>query len=335
MSKKVTLKHIANDTGLSISTVSRALTQSGMISLPNVRKVFDSAQKLNYPIRHSIAPVDFSDNIYIAIITNFHPGEFFASFFHGFAKASEKSNIRFGLFYAESKYEKCLSFIESIKKTNFDGAVLFLPGLSKANYQDVIRRVQDFPMISAAPLATPVMDTVAFDNYSGGHLVAKHFHQRGYKKIGVIQGPSTEVETHLRKNGLIDYCDQHGLQIVWNFKTDYDISSGKLAYKNFSALSNKPDAIFAGNDALALGFIHSAQRDNLRIPEDVAIAGFDDIPLCNYQNPTLTSIHTPYEKLGKNIIDLLVEQLSMGDKNMHHSGSTKLVPVSLIERESS
>jgi DNA-binding LacI/PurR family transcriptional regulator len=335
MSKKVTLKHIAADTGLSISTVSRALSQSGMISLPNVRKVLDSAHKLNYPIRHASSPNELPDILYIAIITNFHPGEFFASFFHGFAKASEKSNIRFGLFHVGTKYEKCLSFIESIKKKRFDGAVLFLPGLSKSNYHDVIRRVQDFPMISAAPLATPVMDTVAFDNYSGGHLVAKHFHQKGYKKIGIIQGPATEVETHLRKNGLVDYCDQHGLQIVWNYKTDYDISSGKLAYKSFSALSNKPDAIFAGNDALALGFMHSAQRDNLRIPEDVAIAGFDDIPLCDYQNPTLTSIHTPYEKLGKNIIDLLVEQLSLGDKNMHHSGSTKLVPVSLIERESS
>lgn len=335
MSNKVTLKHIAEDTGLSISTVSRALTKNSKISQANIHKVFDSAYKLNYPVRHATAPIELRDNLYIALVTNFHPGEFFASFFDGFAKASEKSNIRFGLFHVGSKYEKSLQFIESLKKNHFDAAVLFLPSLSKSNYQDMIRRVRDFPMISAAPLATPVMDTIAFDNYSGGHLVAKHFHQRGYKKIGIIQGPSTEVETHLRKNGLIDYCEQYGLELVWNYKTDHDISSGKSSYKSFMALNNKPDAIFAGNDALALGFMHSALRDSVKIPDEVAIAGFDNIPLCNYQNPTLTSIQTPYEQLGKNILDLLVEQLGQGDKQIHHSGSTKLLPVKLIERESS
>lgn len=331
---KITLKDIALDTGLSVSTVSRALSQNGKISAKNVKKVFESAQRLNYPMYYQEAPAELRNNIHIALITNFHPGEFYASFFNGFAEAVKDSNIHFGLYNVCEEKECCYQFIESIKKKHFDGAVIFLPGLSKTDYHEILNRVGDFPMISAAPLATPVMDTVAFDNYSGGHLVAKHFHERGYKKIGVIQGPTTEVETHLRKNGLTDYCEQHGLEIVWTYKSDYDISSGKEAYFDYKNLKNKPEAIFAGNDALALGFMHSAHREGVRIPTDVAIAGYDDTPLAAYQTPTLTSIRTPYYNLGQNIIDLLITQINQKNVAPKHSGSTKLVPVSLMVRES-
>ncbi len=331
---KITLKDIARDTGLSVSTVSRALAKNGKISAANVKKVFESAHRLNYPIHHNSAPVEYRNSIYIAMVTHFHPGEFYASFFNGFAQAAAGTNIHFGLFNVCNKNDCSFTFIDSLKKNHFDAAVIFLPGFTKNDYKELINRVGNFPIVTAAPLATPVMDTIAFDNYSGGHLVAKHFHERGYKKIGVIQGPSSEVETHLRKNGLIDYCDQHELDIVWNYRSDYNISSGRQAYLNYKSQQTKPDAIFAGNDALALGFMHSAQRDGVSIPGDVAIAGYDDTPMCEYQNPTLTSVHTPYTDLGKNILTLLTEQLSDPDKAIRHSGSTKLIPVTLVERDS-
>ncbi len=331
---KITLKDIAKDTGLSISTVSRALAKSGKISSANVKRVFESAQRLNYPIVSNMAPFKLRNSIYIALVTTFHPGEFYASFFNGFTKAAAGSNIHFGLFNVCMENDCSFRFLESIKKNHFDAAVLFLPGLSKEDYMQILNRVDDFPMISAAPIATPVMDSVVFDNYSGGHLIGKHFHERGFRKIGIIQGPSSELETHLRKNGLIDYCEQNGLKLVMKYRSDYDISSGKGAYEHYKNLEEKPEAIFACNDALAIGFIHSATRDGVSIPADVAIAGYDDIPICEYQNPTLTSIHTPYEILGKNILSHLTAQLSDKDSSISHSGSTKLIPVTLVERES-
>ena len=331
---KITLRTIADDTGLSVSTVSRALSQKGKISPQNVKKVFESAQRLNYPLHQHSAATKFRNNFYIALVTHCHPGEFYASFFDGFSKAAAGSNTYFAMFNVAEKKRTILHFLDSIRRNHFDAAVIFLPGLSKADYLDILASVGDFPIVTAAPLATPVMDTIVFDNYSGGHLVAKHFHERGYSKIGSIQGPSSEVETHLRKNGLTDYCEQNGLDIVWNYKSDYDIASGERSYAEFKHLDNKPDAIFAGNDALALGFMHSALRDGVRIPEDVAIAGYDDIPSCKYQNPTLTSVHTPYTDLGHSVLDLLTTQLRQPDKIARHSGSSKLVPVTLMERES-
>ncbi|MGF1669150.1 MAG: LacI family DNA-binding transcriptional regulator, partial [Balneolaceae bacterium] len=241
---KITLKDIAEDTGLSISTVSRALSQKGSTSTENRRKVFKSARRLNYPFNNISTPLSLRDNIYIALITQFHPGEFYASFFNGFDLAAKNTNIHFGLFNVANKKKSDLDIIMSISQGVFDAAVIFLPAFTEDDYIEALRRIgDDFPMISCAPIATPVMDTVAFDNYRGGHLVAKHFHERGYKKIGIIQGPTLKVEAQLRKNGLTDYCENNGLDVVWSFGTNYDLEEGQAAYENYKTLPIKPEAI--------------------------------------------------------------------------------------------
>lgn len=331
---RTTLKDIAQDTGLSISTVSRALNRIGGISHESVIKVQESAYRLKYPIDDEHKLPEIHSTAQIALVTNFKPGEFYSSFYNGFLKAASHRNLHIALLNVNEKDGSLLSFIRLIKKS-FDAAVLFLPGLSKSDYQSLITDAGGFPMISAAPLATPVMDTIAFDNYSGGYLIAKHFHDRGYRKIGFIQGPTSKVETHLRKNGFLDYCDHHDLQLVWNFSTDYDISSGREAYTDFKNSDNKPEAIFAGNDSLAIGFIHAAIKDGCSVPGDVAIAGYDNIPMSEYQNPSLTTIDTPFTELGKHVLDSLSRVLSEPLNDFHHSGSTRLIPVRLVERESS
>lgn len=332
---KITLKDIAEDTGLSISTVSRVLNKSGKISPKNEIRVFESAKRLNYPLNSGSSFNAEKTEIFIAVITHVHPGDFYSSFFNGFTKAALGTNVNFGLYNFSPEKEDGFKFIKSLHKNNFDAAVLFIPRLTKSDYQYLLKHSDNFPMVSAAPLATPIMDTISFDNYSGGHLVAKHFHEKGYKKIGVIQGPSTEIETYLRKNGLVDYCEQAGIEIVWNHKTDYHVSSGSKAFDEFILLENKPDAIFASNDALAMGFMHAAKNVGLNIPEDVAIAGYDDLMMCEYQNPTLTSVHTPYVELGKSILDHITDQINSTSNIIKHSGTTKLIPVKLMERLSS
>jgi DNA-binding LacI/PurR family transcriptional regulator len=332
---KITLKDIAKDTGLSISTVSRALARKGKISSKNEKKIFESAHRLNYPLNNVSTPVSLRDNIYIALITRFHPGEFYASFYEGFDLASKNTNVNFGLFNVANKEKSNIDFIASVKQDLFDAAVIFLPTFSESDYHELIEEVGiEFPMISAAPLATPVMDTVAFDNYRGGHLVAKHFHERGYKKIGIIQGPTSKIEAQLRKNGLTDYCETNGLEVIWDYHTNYDLEEGQAAYEHFKSSANKPEAIFASNDALGVGFMQRAIRDGLSIPKDVAIASYDDLPICKYHHPTITSVHADYETLGANILDMLMERLH-NEEPTPHTGFTKLVPVTLNVRESS
>ncbi|MFW6348406.1 MAG: LacI family DNA-binding transcriptional regulator [Cyclonatronaceae bacterium] len=335
MGKKVTLKDIAKDSGLSVSTVSRALARSGKISSDNEKKVFESAQRLNYPLTVTDTPWELRKSINIALVTFLYTGEFFSSLFHGFDIATRGTNAQIRLLSVSNAGENAVEIIASLEQSNFDAAVVFLPDFKENDYRKLLDAVPaSFPLFSAAPIVNPVIDTVTFDHYRGGFIVANHFRERGFRKVGIIQGPASKSEAMLRKNGFIDFINEsEELSLVWEYKADYSLESGIQAYRAYRGADEKPEAVFCSNDDVAIGFMHSAVRDGVRIPEDVAIAGFDDLPKCQYYTPTITSVNTPYDLLGKKVIDLIQERIK-GENAARHSGYTSLVPVSLSVRES-
>jgi len=336
MIKKVTLKDIAEDSGLSISTVSRALTRSGKISKENERLVFESAHRLNYPLAAQNTPIELRENINIALVTRHYTGEFFASLFEGFDLATERTNTRMSLISVSHRSSTPAKILASLKRRHYDAAVIFLPDYTSSDYTTMLASIPaDFPVISIAPIANPVFDTITFDNYRGGHLVAQHFEELGYRNLGIVQGPFNKSEAMLRKNGFIDYIQASPqLNLVWEFNGDYSIQRGKEAYEFYKKSVVKPDAIFCSNDGTTIGFMHSAIRDGVNIPGEVAVVGFDDLPTCDLYTPTISSVHTSYELLGRKVIEVITEKLSQ-DSPAHQTGYMSLVPVSLTVRESS
>lgn len=335
---KITLKDIAKDTGLSVSTVSRALSQTGKISKENEKKIFESAHRLNYPLTNIHTPIDLRKNINIALITKHYTGEFYASLFEGFDQSTQGTKAAMSLISVSHVSSPLSQIVSELRKTHYDAAVIFLPEFKAAEYKELLQKVsRDFPLVSIAPIANPVMDTVTFDNYRGGYIVANHFEDRGYRKLGIIQGPIIQSEAMLRKNGFLDYIQASDkLDLIWQYNGDYSFQKGKEAYEDYKQLpdADKPDAIFCSNDGMTLGFMHSAIRDGVHIPDDVAVAGFDDLPTCELYTPTITSVCTPYELLGKKTLELIINRLEE-KTDKHHVGYTNLVPVSLSIRESS
>ncbi|MCH8567929.1 MAG: LacI family transcriptional regulator [Balneolales bacterium] len=337
MSSKITLKDIAEDSGLSISTVSRALARSGKISSENEKKVFESAQKLNYPTRHVHMPIGLRKNITIALVTRFHTGEFYSSFYKGFDSVAKERNAGVVLVNSENAPLDDLEIIKDLQRNNFDGAILFLPHFTQDQYRKLLAQISpDFPIVSVAQMVNPVMDTITFDNYRGGYLMAEHFFEQGFRRLGVVNGPSNKPEAMLRKNGFQDFASScPELKLVWQFEGDFSLKSGSAAFDSYMNYGHKkPEAVFCCNDSMAIGFTHRALRSGIRIPEDVAVAGYDDLPVCNCYTPALTSVHTPYELMGKKALEYLLGRLK-GEDISEHAGYTSIIPVSITVRESS
>ncbi len=334
--EKVTLKDIAEDTGLSISTVSRALSREGKISKENEKKVFESAHRLHYPLAKINTPIELRKNINIALVTRHFTGEFYSSLFEGFDKSTKDTKAKMSLISISHASTALPKIISELDRNLYDAAVIFLPEFKAVDYMKLLNYVSgNFPLVSIAPIANPVMDTVTFDNYRGGHLVANHFEERGFRSLGIIQGPIKKSEAMLRKSGFVDYVHaSDDLSLTWQFDGDYSFQKGKEAYGHFKSLNKKPEAIFCSNDGMTLGFMHSAIRDGVHIPNDVAVVGFDDLPTCELYTPTITSVHTPYKLLGKKTLELIMNRLDNKSEG-HHMGYTNLVPVSLSVRESS
>jgi len=325
---KITLKDISIQTGISIPTVSRILSRTKLKNTKKENKVILIARKLGYPYIKS-------DQLskkekHIALITEVENGEFYTSLFRGMHDASLISNTKFSLISIKNEKDPINQIIESLQY--FDGCCIFIPSLNDEDYRKIIKFKIDKPIISLAPIPNPIIDTISFDSYRGGFLVAKYFNKHSYNDVGIILGPKTRIESNNRKNGFIDYIySKSSMRLNWSFKGDYSIESGHNAYRDLKKNNICKISIFSSNDSMAIGFIKEAQKDGAEIPKNIKICGYDNLPICQHLNPTLTSVSTNFLSLGKQVINIINNKLYLENCN---SGHVSLIPVGLVERRS-
>jgi DNA-binding LacI/PurR family transcriptional regulator len=328
------LKDIADDTGYSISTVSRVLSGSDKISDSTKEKIFSSANKLNYPLVKSINGHEKLLDAAL-VVSRFHAGEFYSSLYKGFTDAANTDNVVLSIVCISRPRAAFLSLLKRLSKA-YDGLILFTPEFNRQDYLEIQNILpQNYPVISNGLIETPVFTTISFDGYSGGYMAAEHFHKKKYTSCAIIKGPMEKTEARYRYNGFKDYIGQNVSQeLSWEYNGDFTFQSGAEAYKAFTKLDKKPRAIFACNDAMCHAFLESATRDGYQFPEDISIMGFDDLPVCQHHQPAITSISTPYHKLGQQSLQAVKDEAADKPSN-HQQGTLSLLPVSLKVRNSS
>ena len=331
---RATLKQVANDTGLSIATVSRALRRKNRRYSVNEEKIYAAARKLGYPF---IGESDSSDKTTIALVTEIRQGEFYSSLFHGLHVATNdsKSNIVFVNVNAQNgNHDLQGNPVEYIIKLSkkYSGICLFLPGLSKKSYADIKEGVGTYPIVSLIPGKNLKIDTVSFDSYSGGYMIAKHFEEIGYNNMGIITGPGNVMDSSFRKNGFVDHINERSdLNLLWSFEGNFSSESGSQAFLDFKEKGLKKIAIFGCNDHSCFGFMKAANENGYKIPEDFIIAGYDNLSFCESITPELTSISTDFEALGKRAIRTIENMVS---EKKEIIGQVSMIPVNIVIRKS-
>ena len=332
---KVTLKDISEDTGYSISTISRVLNGSEKISTKTRREVYHSAKKLNYPLQQSLNGDAFIETLNVSLIlTRFGIGEFFTSYYNGFNNAAKSKNIQLSLVVIDQPLKEALKRIQKLVSMKMDGLILFAPQYKRKDYAEVLNILPEkFPIVSNGLIENPIFSTVTFDGYSGGYSAAEHFDSRGYKTCGMIRGAFDAIEARYRSNGFRDYIQQaNEMELTWSFGGDFSFESGIEAFKAFHELEDKPRAVFTSNDIMAHAFLEEALAHGYDIPGDVAVVGYDDLPICQRHHPAISSIHTDYKKLGEVTLEKFKDILT---NPKQEKGVLSLVPVELEVRESS
>lgn len=333
--KKTTLHDISEYTGLSISTISRILRGESSPSSANVETTIDAAIKLNYPLNVGFLKnkYQFKSQTRVALITTLFPSEFYAALLSGINNAADLTNIDLSIHHIDLHQIDLQDYLKELITGGFEGAVLFLPQFDENKYEYLLNDLPpSFALISILPVQNPVIDTITFDSYGGGYLVAQHFHNKGYLDVGIINGPFDRHESLLRRNGFQDYISKHkDLNLVWNYNGDFDYVDGFSAFAHYLSSDVKPRAIFCANDVMCLSFVAKAAEYGIKIPDELAICGFDDLPICEFVFPALTSVKTDYFMLGKKVLDVLKGKLS---GNEQHHGVQSLIPVSISKRES-
>ena len=326
---RITLKHIADDTGLSIATVSRALSREKKTHSTSEEKIYASARRLGYPLLTNSGE---NQRLSIALVMKLFEGEFYASLINGFYEASGGTASSIIFSHVAKQIDNPVDYIINLSKKHH-GICLFLPSMTKNDYLKIKEEVGQYPIISLLPSINPKIDTVCFDSYRGGYMVAKHFQEQGYKNFGYISGPSERADALFRKNGFLNHIHENNdLELVWSFEGGFTSSSGKAAFEKFQNTGLKDVAIFGGNDHSCFGFMKAAIENGYKIPDDFMIAGYDNLSFCKTFTPELTSVATDFQELGKKSIHIIENMVA---ENSHSIGNISMIPVKIKIRASS
>jgi DNA-binding LacI/PurR family transcriptional regulator len=294
-----TLKDIALKANVSIMTVSRVIKNSGHVNKDTRKRIEAVIEELNYrPNGIAQSLVNKKTNSVLIIVPDLEN-----FFFAEMLKGSEKILRHYGInvLYANSdgriKIEKKLA--ERVLARMADGLILFCPRVEDDFLERTCRSVPT--VVVDRKVRYESVPQIYLDNKSGAAKAIEYLFKQGHRKIGLIEGPENALVNLRRKEGYLAALRKHRIALneSYIFTGDFSFEEGQLAFDYFSKLSDRPTAYFSTNDVMALGFIQQAQENNVSIPGDMSIIGFDNISVSRLINPRLTTVNHPKSKMGE------------------------------------
>jgi DNA-binding LacI/PurR family transcriptional regulator len=306
----VTIRDVARQANVSISTVSHVLSGKRPTSGPTKLRVEAVIEQLGYrPNRVAQSLVwrrPFALGLIIPDITN--------PYFPPFALGAE-DRVRdhgYTLVLGNSEYDpnREESYLELVRSQQLAGAIFCLGDEMSPILPHLQRAVEEglAVVLVHSPMAS--VPTVCADNRQGGRLAAQHLLDLGHRAIGIISALPLDEGMADREGGFLDVLREAGLNVdrsaVPAMYGDHQIEGGRKATAELLAHAPDLTAIFVLNDLMALGALEAARAANRRVPADLSILGFDDIPFAALANPPLTTVGQPIRELGKRAADLLL-----------------------------
>ena len=227
--------------------------------------------------------------------------------------------------------EKEIECINTLRTKMVDGLILMPVTFNSPHIEKLKTKI---PIVTFDRITDVSVDVVLNDNKRGGYLAAEHLLKLGHQKIGYIDRYVDHSHSLDRKKGFIKALKDNGLEMPKDFIVrgeDFNYRDGRNAMRRLLDQKDRPTAVFAINDVIAIGAIRAIFDSGLRVPEDISIIGYDDIDICDHCMPRLTTIHYPKINVAKAICKQLLFRIEKSNK-----GKAKITMIEprLIIRES-
>lgn len=336
MSKHPTIKDVALKAGLSPSTISLVLNNSGYVSPETRKKVLKLVKEIGYhPSRAAKGLASkTSGNIgFILSDDHFSQAEpFYTKIFLGTEFEARHHNYYILLTTVGNTFKAGEPVPRFLLERNVDGVIV--SGRINPKLLDYIVRLGLPIVLIDFSLPRKSISSVLIDNHRGAHLAVQHLVECGHRDIGFIGGdishPSIAERFLSFKETLVENGIAPNQKLIVGDESDTGIQNGFAAMQKMLEGGGKPTALFAANDAMAIGCMQYLKKVGLKIPEDVAIVGFDDIESSSHVEPRLTTIKVFKEEMGAIAVRRLVEVV----KSKSRAIVNTYVPVELVVRES-
>jgi LacI family transcriptional regulator, galactose operon repressor len=295
----VTIKDVARAAGVSIATASRAVNDSPLVAGETSARIREIAARLCYSPHGAARSLITSRTHTIGILLPDLFGEFFSELIRGIDQAAQNEGFHCLLASARHTGPLLETALRSMRG-RVDGLILMSPEFTG----DLSRRTlpTGFPVVLVHCPPTEHSHGVLVANDEGARAMVRHLARLGHQRIAIIRGAEGNYDAAERLRGYREALAECGLPTASNleFPGDFSEEAGANAVATFLAqpAAERPTAIFAANDCMAIGALSALRAAGLRVPEDLALGGFDDIPMARYMTPPLTSVHVDISAVG-------------------------------------
>ncbi|WP_108815198.1 LacI family DNA-binding transcriptional regulator [Loktanella sp. Alg231-35] len=309
MSKnRVTSAEVAERAGVSQSAVSRTFTPGASASKKTVEKVRKAAEELGYrPNVLARAMVSGKSRI-IGLVVAYLENQFYPEALEKLSNELQKRGYHVLIFLAEQTADNIDAVVEEILDYQVDGIIAASVSMSSDLSERC--RAAGVPMVLFnRSQDDPNMSAVTSDNYAGGRKVAEFLLAAGHRKIGHIAGWDGASTQRDREAGFIAALAQAGVALHSRAEGDFKMQKAAEATRKMFA-SDPPEAVFVANDHMALAVMDTLRFElGLRVPDDVSVVGFDDVPAASWPAYNLTTVRQPANRMIANTVEILLDQI--------------------------
>lgn len=319
------IREVALAAGVSVATVSRALTSPEKVSEESLKKVHDAIKAVGYTpnllARNFRAAKSFAVVVLVPDITN----PFFSQVIQAIEDRAQQKGYAVLLGDTRETSKREQEYVNRVETRLADGVIQLRP-------QSMSSSTQKIPWVNACGCEGTPGPSIRVDNIAATKAMVGYLASLGHRRIGVISGLKDNPHSIDRLQGYKAGLAAAGIAFEKELvaEGDFTMWSGQNAAKQFFRLKQMPTAICSMNDEMALGATQALKAGGLRVPEDVSVTGFDDIPYAKYWEPGLTTMAQPAEEIGKLAMDTLLRVI----EGEELSNLELVLPTEIVIRQS-
>ena len=310
----VTIKDIAQEVGVSPSTVSRALSDSPLISAATKERVRAVADRLGYEPNELARALVKGSSGAVGLIVPDITNPFFADIARGVGEAARAAGYGVLLCNTGERTDRELDYIRLLRRKRVDGLLITSATFDDPHLKLLARAPIPYILVSRLSRNSDAPYVIG-DDHAGARLAVEHLISLGHTRIGFIGGPVEVQSSRDRMKTFRKVMREHGIaaRAEWIHHADFTQRAGKEVGQRMLSLTERPTAIFAANDVIALGVLEAADALGISVPEELSLVGYDDISYAALPRIRLTTIAQPAFEMGKIATDWLISVISGED----------------------
>lgn len=327
----VTIRDVATCAGVSTATVSRVLAGLENVKSDARTKVLAAVQQLGYQPNRLARDLRMGLRMVIGVVIPDLQNPFLTSVVHGIEAVLCRERYSLLLGHSDGLPDREQNQLSVFRGEGIAGLILVPNNGAGANYE--MLRTWNIPIVAVDRAPTGVStDLVRSNNRDAMHDAIQHLLEHGYKQIGFINGPADLSVAQERLAGYLDALREAMLIPDNNLviHSDFRQEGGRAAMNKLLALPKAPRAVVIANNLMALGALQAIHERHMRIPDEIAVLGFDDMPWAMSLRPPLTAVAQPAEEIGQTAARLLLDRL----KEPGRPPQQVILPATLVVRES-